>query len=127
MENLYIQPTKKTPTINFDGVNGKFEILGISVPEHAIEFYTPIKEYLEKYSKNPQPKTQFTFNLEYFNTSSSKAFFDIIKDLEKIKNSGSDVEVFWHYEEFDEDMLEAGQDYQSMVSVTFHIIQCDSE
>ncbi len=64
--------------------------------------------------------------LEYFNTSSSKCILDVFKRLESIVNNGHDVIINWHYEEDDEDMLEAGEDYQSIIKVPFKMIEVEA-
>ena len=61
--------------------------------------------------------------LEYFNTSSSKCILDVFKKLEKLKNTGADVHVNWYFETDDEDMEEAGEDYQAIVDLPFSIIE----
>ena len=62
--------------------------------------------------------------MEYFNTSSSKCILDVFKKLESINKGGqSQVVINWHYEEDDEDMLEAGEDYQAIINVPFKMVQ----
>jgi hypothetical protein len=63
--------------------------------------------------------------LEYFNTSSSKCILDLFKKLEAVRTSGNEVTVFWHYEADDEDMLEAGEDYQAIINIPFKMIQIE--
>lgn len=122
MESLNIQPGIKTPTIFFNALNGKLEIKGKSIPENSIEFYKPVYEWLDAYALQPQSKTVFTVQLEYFNTSSSKCLLDIFRKLENLhKNQKSEVSVIWLYEEEDEDMMEAGDDYQTIVKIPFTI------
>jgi hypothetical protein len=60
--------------------------------------------------------------LEYFNTSSSKCLLDIFRKLESLSKSGkSEIKVIWLYEEEDEDMMEAGDDYKTIVKLPFEI------
>jgi hypothetical protein len=61
--------------------------------------------------------------LEYFNTSSSKCILDVFKKLEAINKGENDVLINWYYEEDDEDMLEAGEDYESIIRVPFKMIE----
>jgi hypothetical protein len=63
--------------------------------------------------------------LEYFNTSSSKCILDLFKKLEAISGSKTKVVVNWFFEEDDEDMEEAGQDYQAIISLPFNIIEVE--
>jgi len=123
MEKYSIEGTPKTPTINFDLNNGVLEIKGRSIPENSIEFYKPLVEALDKYTGSAKPATNVIIQLEYFNTSSSKCILDVFKKLENIHKGGSAVTINWHYEEDDEDMLEAGEDYQAIINVPFKMVQ----
>src|SRR6056297_614207 len=123
MESISIEGTTKTPTIKLDPQSGAIEIKGRSIPENSIEFYRPIVEWLEEYAKSPQKKTTVNIQLEYFNTSSSKCILDIFKKLESIKKARNEVIINWYYEEDDEDMLEAGEDYESIIRVSFKMIE----
>jgi len=123
MEPLLIEGTAKTPTVRFDAKDGVIEIKGRSIPENSIEFYKPLVEWLEEYSKSPMDLTQVNVQLEYFNTSSSKCILDVFKKLEAIHKGQNEVIINWHYEEDDEDMLEAGEDYESIIRVPFKMIE----
>ena len=125
METISIEGTPKTPTINFDSAQGVLEIKGRSIPENSIEFYKPLVDWLEKYAIKPQGKTNVNIQLEYFNTSSSKCILDVFKKLEAIHKGGSEVVINWHYEVDDEDMLEAGEDYQAIINVPFKMIEIE--
>ena len=122
MERIVIEGTPKTPTITFDMSAGTLEIKGRSIPENSIEFYKPLVEQLEKYAGKPQGNTNVNIQLEYFNTSSSKCILDVFKKLEAIHKGGSAIIINWYYEQDDEDMLEAGEDYQAIISVPFKMI-----
>jgi len=63
--------------------------------------------------------------LEYFNTSSSKCILDLLKRLEKINQAGSKVSVNWYFESEDEDMEEAGEDYQAIIKLPFKMIEVE--
>ncbi len=123
MEKINIESTPKTPSISFDFEKGFLEIKGRSIPENSIEFYKPIVESLEKYGSAPNAITTVNIQLEYFNTSSSKCILDVFKKLESIHKGGNQLVINWHYEQDDEDMLEAGEDYQAIINVPFKMIQ----
>lgn len=123
MNSLFISGTPKTPTINFDGNEGSIIIEGRSIPENSLDFYKPIMEWLDYYLVEPKEETNVTIRLEYFNTSSSKCLLDVFKKLEVIFKRGKKVLINWHYEADDEDMLEAGEDYQSIVKIPFKMIE----
>lgn len=125
MESITIEGTPKTPTVSFDSGSGKVEIKGRSIPENSIEFYKPLVDWLEQYSSQPYSKTEVNIQLEYFNTSSSKCILDVFKKLESIFKNGHEVLINWYYEEDDEDMLEAGEDYQSIIRIPFKMIEIE--
>ncbi|MBK8805919.1 MAG: DUF1987 domain-containing protein [Bacteroidales bacterium] len=125
MENISIEGTPKTPAVNFDYQKGLIEIKGRSIPENSIEFYKPMVDWLEKYASSPKEVTNVNIQLEYFNTSSSKCILDVFKKLETIHKADNKVVINWYYEEDDEDMLEAGEDYQSIIRVPFEMIEIE--
>ncbi|SMO77397.1 protein of unknown function [Saccharicrinis carchari] len=125
METIVREGTPKTPSIRFDGEKGIIEIKGRSIPENSIEFYKPLIDWLEEYSAQDQDQTAVNVQLEYFNTSSSKCILDLFKKLEGLYKKGQKVEVNWYYEEDDEDMFEAGEDYQSIINIPFKMIEME--
>ncbi len=122
MEDIRIEGTPKTPSVVFDTAGGSLEIKGRSIPENSIEFYKPLIDWIESYAKSPQPKTVVNIQLEYFNTSSSKCILDLFKKLEAISN---EIAINWYYEEDDEDMLEAGEDYDAIINIPFKMIEIE--
>lgn len=123
MEALMIEGTQKTPSVEFNPAKGTLEIKGRSIPENSIEFYKPLVDWLENYTDSPATKTVVNVHLEYFNTSSSKCILDVFKKLEVLHKNSNDVQINWYYEEDDEDMLEAGEDYESIIRVPFKMIE----
>lgn len=123
MDNIKIEGTAKTPSVSFDPEKGELTIGGRSIPENSIDFYKPLLEWLDRYALEPAPVTVVNMRLEYFNTSSSKCILDVFKKLESIKKSGKDITVKWHYEEDDEDMLEAGEDYDAIIDIDFVMVE----
>jgi hypothetical protein len=111
MSNLFIEQTNYTPEIIFN-VNGNLKFRGKSYPENTFEFYQPVKDWLKEYlEESTNGKTVIDFELTYLNSSSLKAYFDIFDTLEKIKDSGKDVEINWIYEYEDDIMEETGEDF----------------
>jgi hypothetical protein len=123
MEALSISGTAKTPSVSFDSSKGLLEVKGRSIPENSIEFYKPLVDWLDEYAASPLQLTKVNVQLEYFNTSSSKCILDVFKKLEAIHKGNGEVVINWYYEEDDEDMLEAGEDYESIIRVPFKMIE----
>ena len=125
MENFVLEGSAKTPSINFDASSGVLELKGRSIPENSVEFYKPITEWIDNYANSPQTVTTVDVKLEYFNTSSSKCILDLFKQLEGLNGKGTEVKVNWYFEEDDEDMEEAGEDYQAIISLPFKMIEVE--
>lgn len=125
MENLTLEGSAKTPTVSFDSDNGVLELKGRSIPENSIEFYKPLNDWIDAYGTSPKPNTIVDVKLEYFNTSSSKCILDLFKQLEKLNAGNTEVKVNWYFEEDDEDMEEAGEDYQAIIDLPFKMIEVE--
>ena len=125
MNDINIEGSAKTPTVQFDSTTGMLNLRGRSIPENSIEFYKPLIDWVDQYSREPGSKTTLHVQLEYFNTSSSKCILDLFKKLELVRGTGNEVVVLWHYEADDEDMLEAGEDYQAIINIPFKMIEIE--
>jgi len=132
MDNLIIQGTDVTPSVNFDLNSGIFEISGVSRPEDVIVFYDQpldwLREFEDNLFDNPSlkaelPELVIMFKMSYYNSSSSKYLIQILSHLKKIENSGIGVAVKWYYEEGDEKMREDGEDLADAVEFDFEYIE----
>lgn len=119
MNNIIIKESAKTPLIETQYKIGKIDISGRSIPENSIDFYKPLLDSLSQYAQNPYEKTELHIFLDYFNTSSSKCLLDVFKIIESIHQNGHKALIIWKYDEEDEDMQEAGEDYESIMNVPF--------
>ena len=122
MQDIHIEGTAKTPAVSFSSASGTLEIKGRSIPENSIEFYKPLIDWIESYARQGKEATQVNIQLEYFNTSSSKCILDLFKKLESVSG---EIVVQWYYEEDDEDMLEAGEDYEAIINIPFKMIEVE--
>jgi hypothetical protein len=109
MQDLIIEETKYTPAISLQA-SGQISMVGKSYPENTFEFYAPVMEWLKSYFE--AGNTALTVNMEitYFNSSSSKLFFDFFDMIED--NNNDEIVVNWIYDEENESALEAGEDFQ---------------
>lgn len=122
---LRIYPSKITPYVLIDPEKELFLIKGKSSPEDTIKFYNLIFLGLKNYPLTGKNKLSVHVSLTYFNSSTAKCLFDLMKMLKQIKTFGLEVKVNWYYEEDDEDMLEAGEDYESVCRIPFYFIKLD--
>jgi len=123
MKAFSIKGKNNNPTIHFDPSKGTLEISGMSVPENSYEFYQPLINCICEYIEKPQKNTEINIKLTYFNTSTSKILLNILKKMEEIHKKGLELIVNWHYSVEDIDMLEAGQDYQTLINLPINMVE----
>ena len=119
MSSISLPGTSKTPTVQFNLEPLNMSISGRSIPENSIEFYQPLLDWVQANLQADGTSLEISIRLEYFNTSSSKCIMDLLKRVEK---SPCDATVLWYYEDEDEDMLEAGEDYDAIIEIPFKLI-----
>ncbi len=117
-----IEPTERTPTIHLNKYDGSLKFSGRSMPDNARTFYEPILEWIEKYKQAPANKTKVSFNLEYFNSSSSKMFLQIINTLKTLEDKCEKLSVSWYYLEDDEEILDSGRTFEEVCDLEFEFI-----
>jgi len=112
MDNLTIEETKYTPKIELDATTGVISMVGKSYPENTFEFYEPVMKWIEEYfDSSAKEETAVNLEIIYFNSSSSKLFFDLFDLLEENKDDHT-ITVNWIYDGENESALEAGEDFQ---------------
>lgn len=120
MEKLVIHSRDEScPSVSFDANAGLFNIQGKSTPDNPAAVYKPLLDYLLEYQKKPKQKSEFNIYLEYFNTSSSKCLFDILRIFSEIKKAGFEVVIIWSYYEEDEDSIDLAKDFQDFTGLEF--------
>ena len=124
-EKIFMEPSRVTPLVNFDPEEGILEMKGRSSPENSIQFYQKVIINLGLFAESEHGAFTANFAFEYFNTSSSKCLFDIFKKLVKIQASGKHLVINWFFEEDDEDMMEAGEDYSDLLDLEFNFIEIE--
>jgi hypothetical protein len=119
MKDIQFEGTSKTPAVAFTSDPLEISLSGRSIPENSIEFYRPLIAWVDENCQEEASELQVNIKLEYFNTSSSKCLMDLLKRLE---SAPVKARVNWYHEEEDEDMLEAGEDYDAIVDLPFRLI-----
>ncbi|NJK96263.1 MAG: DUF1987 domain-containing protein [Bacteroidales bacterium] len=104
---------------------GKGNFEGRSITENSIEFYRPVINWIQNNLINKKSIDKFfvDFQLEYFNTSSSKCILSILTNLENAYELGVDIKINWFYEKDDEDILEAGEYFDRLVNLPIKLIE----
>ncbi|TVR68511.1 MAG: DUF1987 domain-containing protein [Marinilabiliales bacterium] len=121
MEPLLIESTNRTPLISLSPA-GKFKIHGRSIHENPAKFFEPVIDWMNNYVLKPEETTVFDIKLEYFNSSSQRFILDVLRILTD-NLEGKKLIINWHYESGDDDLLERGQYYESILNKKFNLIE----
>lgn len=122
MEIIFHEGESNLPRVILDKEKNKFEISGRSLPEDVHAFYSPIIKWLEEYIQSPNENTEVIVKMVYFNTASSKMIYEIFEKLATLYKRGNKVKIYWYYADDDEEMEEAGKEYEDMVEMPFEFI-----
>ncbi len=98
--SLLIDAKEDTPMVRLETKNGKNLILiqGVSMPENAFDFYTPLFESIFNFFKSFS-NTTLEINLEYMNSMSNK---QVLKLIWSIYEKTPDVKVIWKHAKNDD-------------------------
>jgi hypothetical protein len=122
MEELRIAPTKNTPEI-FLSPDGVIRIKGRSIHENVANIFTPVEEWVSEYIRNPAEVTSVDMHLEYFNSASAKVFIHLLQKITYVTLKHKKYIFNWYYEVGDEDILERGEYFSSILDVPFNFIK----
>jgi hypothetical protein len=122
MQEERILPTKNSPEVlmNPDGI---IKIRGRSIHENVTDFFEPVDLWITEYIKNPAECTYVELNLEYFNSASAKVFIQLFQKLTYVKLKNKKLVFNWYYEAGDEDILERGEYFSSILDIPFNFIK----
>jgi hypothetical protein len=121
---LYIEETPRSPFVYINSESGKILFKGYGIPENSNEFFKPIFDFIEKNFKNIKD-IEGHFIFRYNNSSFDKELVFLNLRLNTFFKNGVNVECFWYYEKDDEDMLEAGEDWISILRMPFKLVEVE--
>jgi hypothetical protein len=124
IERLKIEATLKTPLILMDP-EGVLKIQGRSIPEDASLFYERVVKWIEEYIKLGKKTTRFDLHFEYLNSGTSKYVLQMLKILKELPLDGHQLIVNWFYEGGDDDILERGEYYSSILDLKINLIETE--
>jgi hypothetical protein len=122
MQETRIPPTKNSPEIIMNP-EGSIKIRGRSIHENVNVFYLPVSEWITEYIENPADITSVEMKLEYFNSASAKVFIQLLQKLTYVHLKHKKLVLNWYYEDGDEDILERGEYFASILDIPFNFIK----
>jgi hypothetical protein len=120
-----IKETLFTPSVKILAEEHRIVISGHSKLEDPAPFYEKLIVVLEESINEFKTHASIDFYLNYLNSSSSKWLFHILKGIQVKFQGKKIITVNWHYDEDDDSMLEAGEVFQSLLSLPFNLIETD--
>jgi len=125
MKELKISPTKNSPEIVLSP-DGMLKIKGRSIHENVADFFMPVEHWISEYIESPAELTCVEMNLEYFNSASAKVFIHLLEMLKHVSLKNGKFIFNWYYEDGDEDILERGEYFSSILDTPFNFIKTGS-
>ena len=122
MESLKIAATNNTPEIDFDHEKGSMLISGRCFTQNILDFYAPIKKWVEDYLVQPKDATTLDLKIEYMNSASTVIIANLLKRISLLKDADHVIKVNWYYIDGEEDMIEVGKELEVLVSVPFNFV-----
>lgn len=121
MQKLVIAETKSSPGVELDGDNNIFRIYGSSYVSDAHEFFTPIIEWVDKYTESLAEKKDIIFQLsfQYINSTSSRFVLVLLRRMLEAGHDKINLTIEWIYEAENEDTFDAGKDLEFVLNVPF--------
>lgn len=121
IEKIAIEEQEYTPEVLYNEKENTLYISGTSVPEDTRAFYKPIYDWIDAFinSSGDNLKLNIVFKLDYFNTSSSKAIYELLYKIEKHQSKFKHLKIVWLYDVLNETMLEAGRHFAELVNLPF--------
>ena len=110
MSNIIFEKTDSSPEVNFSKTGDLF-LQGRSMPEDVRIIFDPLIDFVQKLEVN---EVNFKIDLNYFNTATSRKLMDLLQYIDA-NNNINIVNVFWHFEEGDEDSLETAEIYEDLL------------
>jgi hypothetical protein len=118
-----LSSTRNTPEVILDP-KGIIKLTGKLISENPIAFFIPIEEWIDEYFKNPAEIINIEICLEFINSVGTKYLLNIIHKITHIhlKKNKKKFIINWYFKDEDEDMLEKGALFSSILDVPFNFV-----
>lgn len=123
MTDFIINPSKYHPFVLTNAKKGELLISGICIHEDPERFFMPIINWVDDYLANESDTLKITFELQYFNNSSSKYLFQLIQSIDNYAKNGKKVRIDWLYYTEDADMKEEGENFAVLFQLPIKITE----
>jgi hypothetical protein len=122
MNQLVIEPTKNSPEIVLNP-SGTFKFKGRSIHENTQIFFESVLNWIDEYINDPADTTFVDIQFEYFNSATAKYLIIMLQRLKNVRLKDKKYYINWFYEEGDEDILERGEYFASVLDMDFNFVE----
>ena len=125
MESLLIPAqggTFPTPLVSFDP-EGDLILAGESHPENAAAFYAPLILWLDALIDGPPRPIVLAVRLSFFSASTRPQLLAMLRRLRAWAGRGAEVELHWHIDVADDDMIDTAADFATISGLPLRIVR----
>jgi hypothetical protein len=122
MDKLFIKATRNSPEIVLNP-DGNLRFKGRSIHENAQDLFNSVFKWIDEYINDPADTTFVDLQLEYFNSATAKYLIVMLQKLKEVRLKDKKYYVNWFYEEGDEDILERGEYFASVLDMDFNFVE----
>ena len=117
------EKTQTTPYVLIDEEKGYIRFEGESYLEDIIGFFRDINEWLEKHLASDFSILTFDCAMEYFNSSTAKLLFNMLRAMDTCAATGKKIIVNWIATADDDMLIESGEDFKDeMENLEFNMV-----
>lgn len=120
-----IKETRFTPSVKVLTDEHRIIITGQSRLEDPTPFYEELLLVLDEKISEFKTYASIDFLINYLNSSSSKWLFHILKGLQNKFQGKKLITVNWYCDTDDDSIIEAGEVFQSLLSLPFNIMEIE--
>jgi len=106
------EKTTSTPYILIDEEKSYMRFDGRSFHENVVEFFKDANDWLDTYLVKDFGTFTFDFEMNYFNSSTSKLLHNMLTKMDKCASDEKKVIVNWITTEDNDIIIECGEDFQ---------------
>jgi hypothetical protein len=117
------QKTISTPYMLVDEEKGYFKFEGESFHENVIAVFSEVSEWLNRYLESDFKPLVFDCHMLYFNSSTAKLLFNMLRNMDDHTVDGKKTTVNWITSKDNDIMIEHGEDFrEEMSNLTFNLV-----
>ncbi len=121
LENLRLSTFHTNAEITADAHSGEIWIKGMYCSDQR-ELFQKLMDWMDLYFDSPKEYTTVNFCMDYVPNSVVREINNLLIKIDKLIQHHR-IDIFWYYPGDDEDLYEAGEDFECFTKAPFHFIE----